>query len=42
VVKARGRVVYEHDVDGGRKEIGVEFAGLDDASAIERLLTKSE
>jgi len=42
VVRGRGRVVYEHDVDGGRKEIGVEFAGLDDASAIERLLTKSE
>lgn len=41
VIKARGRVVYELDVDG-RKEIGVEFAGLDDASAIERLLTKSE
>src|SRR4051812_1194025 len=40
VVTARGRVVYENDVDG-RKEIGVEFAGVDDAAAIERLLTKS-
>ena len=42
VVSARARVVYEHDVDGGRKEIGVEFAGVDDAGAIERLLAKSE
>src|SRR5258708_6086632 len=41
VVTARARVVYELDVDG-RKEIGVEFAGVDDAGAIERLLTKSE
>ena len=42
VISARARVVYELDSDGGRKEIGVEFARVDDASAIERLLTKSE
>jgi len=42
VISAKARVVYEHDVDGGRKEIGVEFASVDDAGAIERLLTKSE
>jgi hypothetical protein len=42
VISAKGNVVYELDVDGGRKEIGVEFAGVDDAGAIERLLTKSE
>ena len=42
VVGAKACVVYEHDVDGGRKEIGVEFATVDDAGAIERLLTKSE
>jgi hypothetical protein len=41
VVTARGRVIYENAVDG-RHEIGVEFAGVDDAVAIERLLTKSE
>ena len=42
VLSAKARVVYEHEVDGGRKEIGVEFASVDDAGAIERLLTKSE
>jgi hypothetical protein len=42
VVSTRGRVVYEHDLDDGRKEIGVEFADVDDAGAIERLLAKSE
>ena len=42
VVSARGRIVYENDAEDGRKEIGVEFAGVDDAAAIERLLTKSE
>ena len=42
VVKARGRVVYEIDADAARKEIGVEFVGLDDPDTIERLLTKSE
>jgi PilZ domain-containing protein len=34
VVSARARVVYEHDEADGRKEIGVEFASVDDASAI--------
>jgi hypothetical protein len=42
VISAKARVVYEHDADGSRKEIGVEFATVDDAGAIERLLTKSE
>jgi len=42
VVSARGRIVYENDAEDGRKEIGVEFAGVDDAATIERLLTKSE
>jgi hypothetical protein len=42
VITSRARVVYEKDVDGGRTEIGVEFATLDDAGVIERLLTKSE
>jgi len=36
VVRAHGTVVYEIDKDG-RKEIGVEFAGVDDTAAIERL-----
>lgn len=42
VVSAQARVVYERDVEDGRKEIGVEFASIDDAGAIERLLAKSE
>ena len=41
VVSARARVVYELEEEG-RIEIGVEFASLDDANTIERLLTKSE
>jgi len=36
VVRAHGKVVYELD-NAGRKEIGVEFAGVDDTAAIERL-----
>ena len=42
VITAKGNVVYELDAEDGRTEIGVEFVGVDDAGAIERLLTKSE
>lgn len=42
VITARGRVVYESQLDDGRYEIGVEFAALDegDLEAIQRIFEK--